>query len=784
MHLFCNGRRARAVQSAPARWGNRPQACGSSVLTLLVAVLLCAAAPVLAAEKLLALAVSVNGAPGGTWVLLERDGRLYAPAGAFKEWRLSSQRAGASIVQRGRTWRDLTPIPGYRAEFNLADQSVALTFAPAEFEASTLGHAYRRAQLGPVLPALFLNYDLAYQDTNLRGVGRRRDLGALTELGWSGAAGVLSSTAVARELEHGKDWTRLETSFRADAPERNLTLIAGDSSTRAGMLGHSVYFGGLQFGRNYALSPGMAVYPQPLLAGQSAAPSTLELYVDGVLRETVRAPAGPFSIDALPALTGAGDVRLVVRDQLGRETILQDSFHAVRELLAPGLIDFSVQAGRLRERLGSASNEYGAAFGSGLVRYGFTRHLTVELRGEASRATSGAGAGLTLALPWQMIGSAAIAASDERDAGTGQRTVLELTRPSVRHNFSLRREKNSGAWREIGLPGASPFTRVDSVRYGTRGAGGWYAGLAFTKIQTVTDRTLETLSANATLRLSRGSSLTFTGSSLRGAGVSVQAIGLSLSLALDGAMVNTGITERASGTDAYASVSRNPGVGLGLGGSATVGRRAGERYVEGGAFWQGEHALVTGQAHAGGDNASARLGLQGAVVASDSTVFFTPALRGSFAVIEAGAPGVAVQLHGAARTRTGSDGKALVSGLLPYRANRVRLDANDLPIAAELDTIEHEAVPRSRSGVKLTFAIRPGRAALLVLSLPDGAPAPFGATLSVAGQEFYVGGRGRVFVTGAEPGAIARLAWKDGSCSVALELPAGEEVPTVALQCR
>jgi len=45
------------------------------------------AAPEPVAERILPLEVTVNGAKGGTWLLLERAGVLYAPRDAFEEWR-------------------------------------------------------------------------------------------------------------------------------------------------------------------------------------------------------------------------------------------------------------------------------------------------------------------------------------------------------------------------------------------------------------------------------------------------------------------------------------------------------------------------------------------------------------------------------------------------------------------------------------------------------------------------------------------------------------------------
>src|SRR5258706_15581189 len=111
------------------------------------------------------------------------------------------------------------------------------------------------------------------------------------------------------------------------------------------MGGREVYFGGGRFGTNFALTPGYVSQPLPALSGLSAAPSTVELYVNDVLRQVSSVPTGPFAIDNLPALTGNGEARLVVRDLLGRETVIVQSFFAASQLLAAGAGDLSAGAG-------------------------------------------------------------------------------------------------------------------------------------------------------------------------------------------------------------------------------------------------------------------------------------------------------------------------------------------------------------------------------------------------------------------------------------------------------
>src|SRR5262249_61525862 len=114
-----------------------------------------------------------------------------------------------------------------------------------------------------------------------------------------------------------------------------------------------------------------------------------------------------------------GQARLVVRDVLGRETVLVQDFFTHSNLLRKGLSDWSVEAGAVRNNLGIESADYGERFGSGLFRYGLNNSVTLESRAEGSGRTLGGGIGTTAALPGQVLGQIAISGSKDDINGTG-----------------------------------------------------------------------------------------------------------------------------------------------------------------------------------------------------------------------------------------------------------------------------------------------------------------------------------------------------------------------------
>ena len=83
------------------------------------------------AVRFVPLEISINGARAGNWVLMERDGILYAPPDAFDEWRLNRDPRAPAVMQRGQAWYPLASLPGFAARFNPRD-AIGQFFANGE----------------------------------------------------------------------------------------------------------------------------------------------------------------------------------------------------------------------------------------------------------------------------------------------------------------------------------------------------------------------------------------------------------------------------------------------------------------------------------------------------------------------------------------------------------------------------------------------------------------------------------------------------------------------------
>ncbi|MFM7331565.1 MAG: fimbria/pilus outer membrane usher protein [Brachymonas sp.] len=447
-------------------------------------------------------------------------------------------------------------------------------------------------------------------------------------------------------------------------------------------------------------------------------------------------------------------------------------------MLEKGLSDWSVELGAVRENLGTTNADFGQRFVSGLYRYGFSKQTTGEISAQLGKDTQTLGLGLNIALPNQVLGYLSLASSRDKTAGHGSEWGLGLEYTHLQHALNGRVTAASRDYRQLGQGAANlPAKRESAFNYSYSSERFGAIGLGVVRIDSYTSGKILTASANYSMRLGKRSTLSVSATRAFGSGVAAPAtsIGLSLNIPLEDRMNSTtSLTHRAGQTDAYTSVSQGPAGELGTGWRALAGVRADKAYAEAGVYQQFSKALVTGDISASRQQQTIRLGLQSAFVFIDGQLHASRRVQDSFAVVEVpGYAGIGVGFQGNTQTRTDESGRAFLPRLQAFQRNNIRLDPSELPISAEIDSIEQTAVPAARSGVKVVFPVRTGRAALIKIVFADGQDAPAGAEIELVGdkQEFFVARRGEAFITGLQPKNVLKLKHNGGSCSISVKLP-------------
>jgi outer membrane usher protein len=227
-------------------------------------------------------------------------------------------------------------------------------------------------------------------------------------------------------------------------------------------------------------------------------------------------------------------------------------------------------------------------------------------------------------------------------------------------------------------------------------------------------------------------------------------------------------------------VQRNlpPGDGFGYrfqAGAGDIARAdAAVSYQNGAGTYSIEGSQSQGQTGLRGD-------VTGSIVMLGGDVFLSRRIDQSFGVAQVpGYPNVHIYADNQIVATTNASGNALVPRLRAYEDNPIRIEQGDLPLDAEIDTLELKATPALRSGVVVAFPVRRSLGALITLVLDDGHPVPAGAVAQIVGQsqEFPAGMNGQVYLNGLAPSNQVRVSWRGQACELSvLFVPTSEPVP-------
>lgn len=716
------------------------------------------------------LAVSINRQAPVVTLLLRADGRLFARRGDFERWRLTLPQADP-LWHDGEAYYALDALPGIASELDAGAQTLAIQ-APAALFAPTSRFA-RPALPAPALspPGAFFNYDFVAQ--RLQGKTR---LDGLVELGAFNGAGVGTATALVRNLEGRAHLIRLETTWTRDVPGALASLRAGDAVSRTGAWSLPVRFGGVQWATNFAVRPGFVTFPLPALSGESALPSTVDLFINDALRGRETLPPGPFTLPNLPVITGEGELRVVVRDLLGREQVLSERYYASPRLLQPGLADFAYQAGFLRDNFGLESNDYGHAFAAATYRTGLSERFTGEVSTELLREQQTAGASGTFL--WNRLGVFTLsAAGSHSDRGNGALSSVEFEHQSRSFSMNLRTQVASADFVQLGLPpGQRAPARISEARAGFPIAGAGTLGLGYVE-QEHRDRPDVRLASLGYQTKAGAGSLLFSAfriETLNSERRAEHALAVTFTLPLDGrTSASAGAVRQAGHGYGTVQVQRNLPAGEGMG-YRLLAQSGHDEQLQAGVSAQNSIGTYTAEAASSQGDMAYRLSAAGGLAWLDDRAFLTRRLSDSFALVRVGEyAGVQVYADNQPVARTDAQGHALVPRLRAYDRNLLRIEQADLPLEAEIGAMEHEAVPYYRSGLVVSFPVHPAHGALLRLVLEDGKSPPPGAQVQLDGrtERFPLGLDGAVYLTGLAAIQRGRAEWNGRRCVFELQVP-------------
>jgi outer membrane usher protein len=775
----------------------RPRRLAIAMATLLLAMIATAQAQ----DEVLLLDLCLNARCSGVAAVVVRDGRVLIDREALLAAGLDPTALPPEQIG-GRAFVDPAAL-GHGIEVTVDREAlrVDLVQRAADMPGQVVDLRTRaRTDIAAQPWTAFVNYAASAGDSGDGGAG-------LESVFLDGAVGrghaALRSTAF---WDRGNGWRRGLARFELDQPQHLRRWTLGDQFAIArDPLGGGALIGGFGVERAFDQDPYLTTFPQPFYQGVIEAPGVVEVYANGALIGRREVGPGPVNLQNLGVPPGRSDVRIVVRDPFGnRRELAASTYYGSSVLLTPGLTDYALRVGAMRE-----GSSFGGGYGDapawqGWVRRGFSDRITLGVRGEGDDSFVNAGVDAALRTDFGEF-AIALSASDDEDAGRGDAASASYGFGNRVIGVAFGARRFSNRYRNLGMRvfddidddfdddiddpfGAplreddyanlswSPWTRLSlQLGYGRQRR----EGLAVERTATLAASWRASNRAQLLASVQRSDGLYQDTVALLSLNYAFDRDSVAFSVRDDDLHADDGSGGsggRSVGFDARRS--RPPGIGWGY--DASVQRFEGEDSGYGQLEYQGRHGRYAVQVDHFGDDTSGRVLASGALVGIGGRAYATPPLESGFALVRV--PGVAdvpVLRENLEVGRTDARGDLLVRDLIPYYANRVALDPSQVPLSYEIERGARTlAVPRN-TGALATLEVRPLHAVSGRLRLrvgDDARPAAFG-TLRLQRDDARhgspLGAGGRFYFDRLPPGRYRASADSDGAhAECTIEVPA------------
>lgn len=708
--------------------------------------------------------ISRSGTPGLSEIVV--DGR-HKPRMVFLEWlpsgKLSidcddARAAGIEVPKalKGRVPLDQLPIAS--SSFNGATQTLSVSLLRKSDGENMIDLGRRQATDGDSGAVTWAR--LSYDMVGTASTRNPASAAGLFDLS-VGRGNSVAGSSVSVFFDHGEVRTRrLSSAAQLFIPARSLVVTLGDTISVGSTTQRAVRIGGFAIATDSSLRPDLVTMPLPSYSGRVAVPTTIDIISGDQRTQVGQVKPGEFTVRNVPVASGRGEALVVIRDELGQETVQKLRFYSSPEMLPQSLSQFGASMGWVRRRYGEDHDTYGQFAATGFYRRGLGPATTLTVSGETTGGMVNAGTRLDAAL-----GGFALATIETRlSRGPGvSGAQVSAAIESSGGGFSGRLGVvwPTSGYRDVAsvlgdpLPARSvtAIAGYNAARTAFQLSGGIIWNLpdpAHGRPAFRSNFLDGSVRYEASQRLSFSASLTYRhGDSNNFAAT----FGLTLRLGRQG-WAGSSMTHRTEyPLIASASYRQMPSAGSPIGyyGAAEFGRSA---RLNAGLTWHNNAIETEARGEYEQGDAALRLNVRGALILAGGGLFARSRADGTYALVRTGrVGGLTIKYNNQPIGRTGRRGIMLVGDVIPYVASNYEIDADKIPVDVVARVFERRmVVPRRTVGlVTLTavrFIPRPVR-------LVDGAGAAIEMGSHViaqpSGADLIVGFDGFVETNGAGP---------------------------------
>ncbi|MDK1711726.1 fimbria/pilus outer membrane usher protein [Serratia marcescens] len=709
----------------------------------------------------------------------------------------------------------LSAIPQATSDFQFYAQQLLLNVPQASLQPVVTGIAPQQLWDDGV-PSLLLNYLANTNRTEYRQGTSLNQTANYIQLNpganW-GPWRLRNQTSWQKQGDREGQWQTTYTYAERGINPIKSRLTLGERSS-PGDVFEGVPFRGVMLGTDDGMSPYNQRSFAPVVRGIARTQARVEVKQNGFTIYNATVAPGPFALaDLSTSGSSGGDLQVTVWEADGNNQVFMVSYQTPAISLREGYLDYNVMVGQYRPADAGIDKK---PVSQATVMYGMPWSLTAYTGFQAASHFQSGALGLGKSLgDWGAVSVDAILAHGQRRdqrSETGVAWRLRYSKQVIATNTTLSLTTSQYA--------SAAYNTLSDVLDTWRGeaASGsgeaWFNGSYDRRRSTLSVQLSQSLGGMGAMNLNGQRSDYYTRPGYD------DSVGVSYSFTLHNVLVSLDWTKtkqvsRSGGQRDDRQTSLWVSVPLGQGGntratyqlsSPSTGGDTSEVGLNGRAVDQQLNWDIRQRHHAGegsnGNSSALRMDwsgtygqvggnytyspnqrqmgadLSGGVLVHPHGVTLSQTLGDTIALVEApGAAGVTVS--SGTGVKTDFRGYTAQAFLTPYQENTVSLDPANLPQDAEISQTDKKVVPTRGAVVAAKFSTRLGGRALMTLTTPGGGVVPFGALVTVKGEEVgagVVGDKGQVYLTGLPVKGELLVSWSAAQCSVTYQLP-GESGP-------
>lgn len=744
----------------------------------------------------LLLEVKLNGAllPGITQCYKDTLGRVWVEDSDLSAWGIQVIPHRRPLRYQGQKLYLLNWYPDLHYQLNqyvmqLFIQAPARLFNLQVFDPLSK----RNGALRPQDPGAFLNYDAVALHNNYPGINQT-NLSALLGLGvfnrfGVGKANVLAYNKYANDItlltNQSSKLVRLTTNWTLDKPEKIARLRLGDAITGSTFWSGAARFAGIQYATNFNTQPNLVTFPLPGYQGEASIPSNVDVFVNSVLNQQQIVNNGPYIFNNIPVISGAGTVSIVTQDLLGRSQVISFPYYTSPLLLKPDLVNFSYEAGFIRDNYGVNSNDYGRFLGVATYQRGITDHLTLGSHAEVlfNQQTLGFSADYLV----KQYGVASIAISGGHNSlGEGGLLALGFVHQGPQLSFGFKTNLTTINYLQLGdQPDIAPPSVINQLFLGYSVENYGSLSASYTMVNSRNFNRVNGLSNTPSARLVTASyshnlfknislTLGFAGD-LRNSQTNQAFLTLVVAPDVNHIVSNATSWQNHQLQDAL-QLSKPVPLGKGYGYNLLASNNS-NRYAGADLTVQNEIGAYTARLGKGNGQASYELDASGSAIYFAGNGFLARKLNNSFTLVQVpDYSDIDVFYENQLMGHTDKRGNLLITELLPYQENTIEIDPTTLPLDTEINLTKQSVVPYYYSGVLARFPVKHSQGAVMHLVMTNGKCVPAGAEVSLNEDAiptiYPVANEGEIYIPSITTHFLEGAAqWRKDICYFSIRIP-------------